>query len=62
MVFLQKVPAQTVSWPNDPVQVRRPEGGIGPSYNKEKEKNGEKNKWDPLRKWAVLFDFIFDFQ
>ena len=31
MVFLQNVPAQTVSWPNDPVQVRRPEGGIGPS-------------------------------
>ena len=26
----KNVPAQTVSWPNDPVQVRRPEGGIAP--------------------------------
>ena len=31
MVFLQNVPAQTVSWPEDPAQVRRPEGGTGPS-------------------------------
>ena len=28
--FLQNVPAQIVSWPDDPVEVRRPEGGIGP--------------------------------
>ena len=34
MVFLQNVPAQTVSWPNDPVSVRRPEGFIGPSFFK----------------------------
>ena len=34
MVFLQSIPAQTVSWPNDPFQVRRPEGGIGPSLCK----------------------------
>ena len=27
----QNLPARTVSWPNDPVQVRRPKGGIGPS-------------------------------
>ena len=31
MVFLQSVPAQAVSWPNDPFWVRRLEGGIGPS-------------------------------
>ena len=35
MVFLQYVPAQTVSWPDDPIQVRRPEGGIGPSGDNE---------------------------
>ena len=34
LVFLQNVPIQTVSWPNDPVYVRRPEGGIGPSKSK----------------------------
>ena len=34
MVFRQNVPAQTVSWPSDPVLVRRPEGGIGPSEKK----------------------------
>ena len=34
MVFLENVPPQTVSWPNTPVQVRRPEGGIGPSDDK----------------------------
>ena len=34
LVFLQTVPVQTVSWPNDPVYVRRPEGGIGPSKSK----------------------------
>ena len=34
MVFLQNVPPQTVSWPNNSVLIRRPEGGIGPSYHK----------------------------
>ena len=34
MVFLQNIPAQTVSWPDLPVWVRRPEGGIGPSDKK----------------------------
>ena len=34
MVFLQNVPAQTIFWPNDPVEVRRPEGGTGPSEYK----------------------------
>ena len=34
MVFLQNVSDGTVSWPDDPVLVRRPEGGIGPSLDK----------------------------
>ena len=34
MFFLENVPAQSVSWPYDPVQVRRLEGGIGPSTHK----------------------------
>ena len=34
MVFLENVPPQTVFWPNDPVKVRRPKGGIGPSVKK----------------------------
>ena len=33
MVFLQNVPARIVSWPDNPVKVRRPEGGIGPSWD-----------------------------
>ena len=32
MFFFQNIPARTISWPGDPVYVRRPEGGIGPSY------------------------------
>ena len=32
MVFLKNLPALTVSWPDNPVYVRGPEGGIGPSY------------------------------
>ena len=35
MVFLQNVSARTVSWSDDPVEVRRPEGGIGPSILKQ---------------------------
>ena len=31
IVFPRNIPARTVSWPVDPVWVRRPEGGIGPS-------------------------------
>ena len=34
MVFLENVPPQTVFWPNNPVKVRRPKGGIGPSVKK----------------------------
>ena len=41
----QNLPAGTVSWPNDPVQVRRPKGGIGPSDDNE-EKEGDKNDDD----------------
>ena len=37
-VFLQNVPAPTVSLPNNPVQVRRPQGSKGPSIEKHKTK------------------------
>ena len=34
MVFLQNVSARTVSWSDDPVKVRPPEGGKRPSFSK----------------------------
>ena len=48
----QNLPARTVSWPNDPVQVRRPKGGIGPSddnndhYENENENNNNDHNND----------------